>query len=214
MTVKGKARKSRKEERDMGILDILLTGVGLSMDAAAVSMTNGMNEPKMKLPKILLIALFYGVAQGLMPLIGYYAGSLFAEFVAKIAPWIALVLLGFIGGKMIFEAICAFEKKKNGEETEEAKPLSIGSLTVQTIATSIDALAVGVSLVALKVSGALAVNIFVAASMIAATTFVISLISVFIGKKFGELLSDKAELIGGLILVAIGLKIFIEGVFF
>ena len=198
----------------MGILDILLTGVGLSMDAAAVSMTNGMNEPKMKLPKILLIALFYGVAQGLMPLIGYYAGSLFAEFVAKIAPWIALVLLGFIGGKMIFEAIRAFEKKKNGEEAEEAKPLSIGSLTVQTIATSIDALAVGVSLVALKVSGALAVNIFVAASMIAATTFVISLISVFIGKKFGELLSDKAELIGGLILVAIGLKIFIEGVFF
>lgn len=197
----------------MGILDILLTGVGLSMDAAAVSMTNGMNEPKMKLPKILLIALFYGVAQGLMPLIGYYAGSLFAEFVAKIAPWIALVLLGFIGGKMIFEAICAFEKKKNGEEEEEAKPLSIGSLTVQAIATSIDALAVGVSLVALKVSGALAVNIFVAASMIAATTFVISLISVFIGKKFGELLSDKAELIGGLILVAIGLKIFIEGVF-
>ena len=194
----------------MGILDILLTGVGLSMDAAAVSMTNGMNEPKMKLPKILLIALFYGVAQGLMPLIGYYAGSLFAEFVAKIAPWIALVLLGFIGGKMIFEAICAFEKKKNGEEAEETKPLSIGSLTVQTIATSIDALAVGVSLVALKVSGALAVNIFV----IAATTFVISLISVFIGKKFGELLSDKAELIGGLILVAIGLKIFIEGVFF
>ena len=114
---------------------------------------------------------------------------------------------------MIFEAICAFEKKKNGEEEKEAKPLSIGSLTVQTIATSIDALAVGVSLVALKVSGALAVNIFVAASMIAATTFVISLISVFIGKKFGELLSDKAELIGGLILVAIGLKIFIEGVF-
>lgn len=198
----------------MGILDILLTGVGLSMDAAAVSMTNGMNEPKMKLPKILLIALFYGVAQGLMPLIGYYAGSLFAEAVAKIAPWIALVLLGFIGGKMIFEAIRAFKKKKNGEEAEEAKPLSIGSLTVQTIATSIDALAVGVSLVALDKSGALAVNIFVAVSMIAATTFVISLISVFIGKKFGELLSDKAELVGGLILVAIGLKIFIEGVFF
>ena len=150
----------------MGIFDILLTGVGLSMDAAAISMTNGMNEPKMKLPKILLIALFYGVAQGLMPLIGYYAGSLFAEAVAKIAPWIALVLLGFIGGKMIFEAIRAFKKKKNGEEAEEAKPLSIGSLTVQTIATSIDALAVGVSLVALDKSGALAVNIFVAVSMI------------------------------------------------
>lgn len=198
----------------MGILDIMLTGVGLSMDAAAISMTNGMNEPKMKLPKILLIALFYGVAQGLMPLIGYYAGSLFAEAVAKIAPWIALVLLGFIGGKMIFEAIRAFKKKKNGEEAEEAKPLSIGALAAQAIATAIDALAVGVSLVALDKSGALAVNIFVAASMIAVTTFVISLISVFIGKKFGELLSDKAELVGGLILVAIGLKIFIEGVFF
>ena len=196
----------------MGIIDILLTGVGLSMDAAAVSMTNGMNEPKMKLPKILLIALFYGVAQGVMPLIGYYAGSLFATAVAKIAPWLALVLLGFIGGKMIFEAIC--ELKKNGEQPKEAKPLSLGSLAVQTLATSIDALAVGISLVALDKSGALAVNIFVAVSMIAASTFIISLLSVFIGKKFGELLSDKAELVGGLILVAIGLKIFIEGIFF
>ena len=196
----------------MGIIDILLTGVGLSMDAAAVSMTNGMNEPKMKLPKILLIALFYGVAQGVMPLIGYYAGSLFATAVAKIAPWLALVLLGFIGGKMIFEAIC--ELKKNGEQPKEAKPLSLGSLAVQALATSIDALVVGISLVALDKSGALAVNIFVAVSMIAASTFIISLLSVFIGKKFGELLSDKAELVGGLILVAIGLKIFIEGIFF
>lgn len=196
----------------MGIIDILLTGVGLSMDAAAVSMTNGMNEPKMKLPKILLIALFYGVAQGVMPLIGYYAGSLFATAVAKIAPWLALVLLGFIGGKMIFEAIC--ELKKNGEQPKETKPLSLGSLAVQSLATSIDALAVGISLVALDKSGALAVNIFVAVSMIAASTFIISLLSVFVGKKFGELLSDKAELVGGLILVAIGLKIFIEGIFF
>lgn len=196
----------------MGIIDILLTGVGLSMDAAAVSMTNGMNEPKMKLPKILLIALFYGVAQGVMPLIGYYAGSLFATAVAKIAPWLALALLGFIGGKMIFEAIC--ELKKNGEQPKEAKPLSLGSLAVQALATSIDALAVGISLVALDKSGALAVNIFVAVSMIAASTFIISLLSVFVGKKFGELLSDKAELVGGLILVAIGLKIFIEGIFF
>lgn len=196
----------------MGIIDILLTGVGLSMDAAAVSMTNGMNEPKMKLPKTLLIALFYGVAQGVMPLIGYYAGSLFATAVAKIAPWLALALLGFIGGKMIFEAIC--ELKKNGEQPKEAKPLSLGSLAVQTLATSIDALAVGISLVALDKSGALAVNIFVAVSMIAASTFIISLLSVFVGKKFGELLSDKAELVGGLILVAIGLKIFIEGIFF
>lgn len=115
---------------------------------------------------------------------------------------------------MIFEAICELKKKKNDEQPKEAKPLSLGSLAVQALATSIDALAVGISLVALDKSGALAVNIFVAVSMIAASTFIISLVSVFVGKKFGELLSDKAELVGGLILVAIGLKIFIEGIFF
>ena len=89
----------------MGILEVLLTGVGLSMDAAAVGMTNGLNEPKMRLTKILLIALFFGVFQGVMPLIGYFAGTLFAEAVASIAPYVALVLLGFIGGKMIYEAL-------------------------------------------------------------------------------------------------------------
>lgn len=193
----------------MGILEVLLTGVGLSMDAAAVGMTNGLNEPKMRLTKILLIALFFGVFQGVMPLIGYFAGTLFAEAVASIAPYVALVLLGFIGGKMIYEAL-----KKNKEEEETVKNLGVGALTVQAIATSIDALAVGISLLALNGIGALKVNIFAACAIIAACTFVISLAAVFIGKKFGAVLADKAELIGGIILVAIGLKIFIEGVFF
>ena len=193
----------------MGILEVLLTGVGLSMDAAAVGMTNGLNEPKMRLTKILLIALFFGVFQGVMPLIGYFAGTLFAEAVASIAPYVALVLLGFIGGKMIYEAL-----KKSKEEEEAVKNLGVGALTVQAIATSIDALAVGISLLALNGIGALKVNIFAACAIIAACTFVISLAAVFIGKKFGAVLADKAELIGGIILVAIGLKIFIEGVFF
>lgn len=193
----------------MGILEVLLTGVGLSMDAAAVGMTNGLNEPKMRLTKILLIALFFGVFQGVMPLIGYFAGTLFAEAVASVAPYVALVLLGFIGGKMIYEAL-----KKSKEEEETVKNLGVGALTVQAIATSIDALAVGISLLALNGIGALKVNIFAACAIIAACTFVISLAAVFIGKKFGAVLADKAELIGGIILVAIGLKIFIEGVFF
>ena len=193
----------------MGILEVLLTGVGLSMDAAAVGMTNGLNEPKMRLTKILLIALFFGVFQGVMPQIGYFAGTLFAEAVASIAPYVALVLLGFIGGKMIYEAL-----KKSKEEEETVKNLSVGALTAQAIATSIDALAVGISLLALNGIGALKVNIFAACAIIAACTFVISLAAVFIGKKFGAVLADKAELIGGIILVAIGLKIFIEGVFF
>lgn len=193
----------------MGIVEVLLTGVGLSMDASAVGMTNGLNEPKMRLTKILLIALFFGVFQGVMPLIGYFAGTLFAEAVASVAPYVALVLLGFIGGKMIYEAL-----KKNKEEEETVKNLSVGALTVQAIATSIDALAVGISLLALDEIGALKVNIFAACAIIAACTFVISLAAVFIGKKFGTVLADKAELIGGIILVAIGLKIFIEGVFF
>ena len=193
----------------MGILEVLLTGVGLSMDAAAVGMTNGLNEPKMRLTKILLIALFFGFFQGVMPLIGYFAGTLFAEAVASIAPYVALVLLGFIGGKMIYEAL-----KKSKEEEETVKNLGVGALTVQAIATSIDALAVGISLLALNGIGALKVNIFAACAIIAACTFVISLAAVFIGKKFGAVLADKAELIGGIILVAIGLKIFIEGVFF
>lgn len=194
----------------MGILEVLLTGVGLSMDAAAVSMTNGLNEPKMRIWKVLLIALFFGIFQGVMPLIGYFAGTLFAEAVASVAPYVALVLLGFIGGRMIYEAL----KKKQEEEEPADKNLSVSALTVQAIATSIDALAVGISLLALSESGALKINIFAACAIIAACTFVISLAAVFIGKKFGAVLADKAELIGGIILVAIGLKIFIEGVFF
>ena len=190
----------------MQLLDVLFTSVGLSMDASAVGMSNGLAEAEMKTPKVLLIALFYGVFQGIMPLIGYFASSLFADVVASVAPYVALILLGFIGGKMIFEAF----KKSD----EEHKPLSIPALLVQAVATSIDALAVGVSLLALESAGELALNVFVCCGIFAAVTFAISVASVYIGKKFGTLLADKAELIGGIILVIIGIKIFVEGVFF
>ena len=193
----------------MEIVDIILCALGLSMDATAVSLTDGMNEPKMKINKMLIIAAFFGVFQGVMPLIGYYAGSLFAEAVASIAPIVALVLLGFIGGRMIFESV----KKKNGNE-ELPVSLGIKGIAVQAVATSIDALAVGISLLALDRAGSLALNIFITVGIIAATTFVLSLVALVLGKKFGKILSNKAELIGGIILVVIGLKIFIEGMFF
>jgi putative Mn2+ efflux pump MntP len=189
----------------MGILEILLTAVGLSMDASAVGMTNGMNEPRMSLRKIFLVALFYGLFQGLMPLIGYLCASLFAEVVASIAPYVALVLLGFIGGKMIFEAC----KKEDACST---KPLSLGTLTVQAIATSIDALAVGITLLAYDTIGTLALNVFVVCGIFCLVTFALTVCAIFIGKKVGCMLSDKAELVGGIILVCIGLKIFIEGI--
>ncbi len=194
----------------MGIIDIILCGIGLSMDAAAVSITDGMNEPKMKISKMLIIAAFFGVFQGVMPLIGYYAGALFAEAVASIAPIVALVLLGFIGGKMIYEAL----KKKKDEAEELPVKLGLKGIAVQAVATSIDALAVGVSLLALDRAGSLALNVFITVGIIAVTTFALSLVALIVGRKFGEWLSDKAELIGGIILVAIGLKIFIEGMFF
>ncbi len=211
----------------MGIFDVILTGVGLSMDASAVGMTNGLNEPKMRMGKVVLIALFFGVFQGLMPLIGYFAGSLFATAVAKIAPWVALILLGFIGGKMLYDGIrCLIETKKakaavEGDASKESsesacavKKLTVGSLAVQAVATSIDALAVGITLLGLDKSGTLALNIFACCGIIAACTFALSLAAVLIGKRFGAVLAEKAQIVGGVILVAIGLKIFIEGVFF
>lgn len=183
------------------ILDAALLGLGLSMDAAAVSMTNGMSEPKIRPPKVLLIALFYGVFQMLMPMIGYFAGSIFTETLTKITPYLALVILGVLGGKTLYEGI------RHNEEQTEQKPLGLKTLTVQAIATSIDALAVGVVLISLSVPEMLA-----SVSVIGAITFGISVASVYIGKTLGGVLRSKAEIVGGVILVCIGLKIFLEGV--
>ena len=189
-------------------LNSVLLGVGLAMDAFSVSLANGLNEPKMKIKKMCLIAGVFAFFQALMPMLGWFfvhtlcnCFSVFQKFV----PWIALILLGFIGGKMIYEAC-----KK--EDACALKPLSLGTLTVQAIATSLDALAVGITLLAYDALGTLAVNVFLVCAIFSLVTFALTLIAIFIGKKVGCMLSDKAELVGGIILVCIGLKIFIEGV--
>lgn len=183
----------------MNVFDVILIGIGLSMDAFAVSTSNGIvSKPSWK--KTLLIAFMFGLFQAVMPLVGFFAGSLFSDVIEKYDHWIALILLTFIGGKMIADFFCKKEKD------EKQSFLTLKMLLVQAVATSIDALAVGVSFVGVTF------NIFLAVGIIGAITFVLSLLAVRIGIKFGDILTDKATLVGGIILIAIGLKIFIEGI--
>ena len=183
----------------MSVFDVILIGIGLSMDAFAVSTTNGIvSKPNWQ--KTLLIAFMFGLFQAVMPLVGYFAGSLFSEVIEKYDHWIALILLAFIGGKMIAD----FFFKKDKEEKNNN--LTLKMLFVQAVATSIDALAVGVSFVGITF------NIFLAVGIIGIITFALCLLAVRIGIKFGDILTDKATLVGGIILIAIGLKIFIEGI--
>ncbi len=185
----------------MGVFELLLLGLGLSMDAVAVSMTNGMTIKRMGIKETLSDALAFGLFQGLMPLIGFLAGSVFAEQISRLGPWIALGVLGFIGAKMLWDGV-----KKDDEVLCAERRLTLRLLLVQAVATSIDALAVGVGLAALQV------HIFLAVSVIAITTFVCSLLAVLIGKQFGDFLGKKAGLLGGCILILIGLKIFLDGI--
>lgn len=189
----------------MSIIELLLLAIGLSMDAFAVSISDGLAMKKIEKKKAFLIAGFFGFFQGAMPLIGYFLGSAFSQIISQWDHYIALIFLGFIGGKMIVDGV---KELRLGEKEKEQSSLSIGSLFVQAIATSIDALIVGVSFAAMSV------DIVPAVSFIAVITFGISLVGVFAGKKFGELLGSKAEIIGGIILCLIGLKVFIEHMFF
>ena len=170
------------------------------MDAVAVSMTNGMTIRPMRVRETLADAVAFGFFQGLMPVIGYFAGAVFAAQMAKISHWIALLLLGFLGIKMLWDTC-----RKEEEAGCGGSRLTWRLLFAQAVATSIDALAVGVSFAALQV------NIWGAAALIAATTFVCSLAAVLAGKKCGTLFSKKAGVLGGCILIAIGVKIFIDG---
>ena len=186
----------------MGIIEIIILSIGLAMDATAVSMTNGMNDTQIKIKKIVLIGLTFGIFQAIMPLIGYLFGTLFVEFVEQIDHWIALALLGFLGFQMLREGL----SKK--DEEEKVKELGIKMLFIQGVATSIDALAVGISF------ASLGVNIVYAVLSIGVITTMLSIIGVLIGKKFGDLLNNKASILGGIILISIGIKIFIEHMFF
>lgn len=185
----------------MGFAELFLIGVGLSMDAFAVSVCKGLNmHGKINFKHAGVIALFFGGFQAIMPLIGYFLGMGFEKYITRIDHWIAFFLLGFIGGKMIVEAI----KEWNEVDKQEEDKLDIKELFVLAVATSIDALAVGITFAFLNV------NIWSAISIIGTTTFVLSIIGVVIGNKFGSKYKSKAELVGGIILVLMGVKILLE----
>ena len=184
-----------------------LLGIGLAMDAFSVSMANGLHEPQMSESKKQKIAITFGVFQMLMPLIGWFCVHTILNYFRvfeKFIPWIALALLGYIGGKMLLEGI---RSKEN--EADETGSLSGGELFVQGIATAIDALSVGFTIENYGFPMA-----FTASFIIGFTTYLISLAGVEIGKKFGTKLSGRASILGGVILIGIGLEIFIKGVIF
>lgn len=190
------------------IITAIGLGAGLAMDACAVSMSNGLANPKMKISKICLIAGFFGVFQILMPIIGYLSvtllsnalGESFTTIFSYLVPWIALTLLLILGIKMIVEGI---KEGKHKEEKVEEKVLTFGTLLVQAIATSIDALSVGVIYGNVNHFKA-----YITFLIVGIVTFFISFASVFIGKKFGTIFENKATIAGGIILCAIGLEIF------
>ncbi len=182
-----------------------LLGVGLAMDAFSVSLANGLTEPCMKKRRVVGIAGVFAIFQALMPLIGWTCiHTMVRYFTAfeKFIPWIALILLAFIGSKMLYDGI-------KGEECECGKTrISFGTLMLQGVATSIDALSVGFTIAEYN-----ALEAFLAAIVIAAVTFVICMAGLVLGKKFGTNLSGKAQILGGVILIAIGIEIFLTGVF-
>lgn len=180
--------------------------VGLSMDAFAVSVTNGAVQKKVTPSMALRMAGFFGFFQGFMPFLGWLIGKAGESFIGNIDHWIALVLLGFIGIQMIVES-------RRKDEDSEPDELNVRRLTALAIATSIDALATGIILpTAVRANTVLLMVLSVC--LIAAITFILCLIGVWVGKKFGDLLSGKAELLGGIVLVLIGVKIFCDHMFF
>lgn len=181
----------------MGILEIVLIGISLAMDAFAVAVCKGLAMTKVDWKKAFIIALYFGVFQALMPIIGYFLGVSFSDLVASIDHWIAFSLLSVIGGNMIKESYDDEIEKRNDK-------VDFKTMIVLAIATSIDALAVGVTFSFLKA------NIFMSASFIGIITFLMSLLGVKIGNVFGDKFQNKAEFAGGTILILIGLKILTE----
>ena len=186
------------------VINSILLGVGLAMDAFSVSLANGLNEPEMKKKKMGGIAGVFAVFQGVMPMLGWICVHTIVKYFEsfeKFIPWIALVLLLFIGGKMLIEGI------KSKDDDEEKPMVGLGALLIQGVATSIDALSVGFTIAEYDLPMAL-----LCALIIAFVTFIICIGGLFIGKKFGMKLSNKATILGGIILIAIGLEIFITGI--
>ena len=181
----------------MGLIELFLIAVGLSMDAFAVSVCKGLAMPKCTFKKAAIVGLWFGGFQALMPAIGYVLGAQFQEAIASIDHWIAFVLLALIGGNMIHEAL------DNDEEEADAS-LDVKAMFLLAVATSIDALAIGITFAFLKV------NIIPAVCFIGIVTFIISFAGVKIGNVFGVRYKNKAEIVGGVILILLGLKILLE----
>lgn len=186
----------------MTLLEIFLIGIGLSMDAFAVAICKGLAMPdRVHKKSALLIALYFGVFQAAMPALGWLLGSQFARYVTHFAPWIAFALLSWIGGSMIRES-----RAPEGEEQPSDGQVRHRELFVLAIATSIDALAVGVTFSMVELS----VSVWLAVTLIGCTTFLISLCGVFVGNVFGARYRNKAEFVGGVILLLIGVKLLLE----
>jgi len=184
----------------MGFVELFLIAIGLSMDAFAVAICKGLNMRKLNYKNTFIIAAFFGGFQGLMPLIGWFLGRQFAQYITGFDHWIAFILLAFIGGQMILEAL-----KKENEKCDIDDHLDIKELFMLAIATSIDALAVGITFALIPNT-----NIWVSIILIGIITFVLSIVGVFIGNKFGARFKSKAEFAGGFILILIGAKILFE----
>ena len=181
----------------MGIIELVILSVGLAMDAFAVAVCKGLSMPKMDWKKASIIGTYFGIFQALMPFIGYLLGVNFQEQIVSIDHWVAFILLGFIGLNMIKEAVSKEKEAANDS-------IKFRDMVILAIATSIDALAVGITFAFLKV------NVGLAVSLIGIITFAISVIGVKIGNVFGCKYEKKAELAGGLILILLGVKILLE----
>ena len=190
----------------MSFLELLLVGIGLSMDACAVAICQGLCMPKLNLRHAGVIGLFFGGFQGLMPFIGYILGTSFASYITNIAPWIAFILLSSIGANMIKESL-----GKEDEETSES--FDAKTMFLMAVATSIDALAVGITFACVPVkliAASALINTLIAVVIIGVVTFALSCIGVKIGNVFGSKYKSKAEFAGGAILILLGLKILLE----
>lgn len=181
----------------MKFFEIIIIAIGLAMDAFAVSVCKGLSMKKMSYRKAIIIAFYFGVFQAIMPIIGFFIGELFSNVVESIDHWIAFFLLLFVGGRMIKDSTDDEIEKRNDR-------VDFKTMIILAIATSIDALTIGITFSFFNT------GIFISSLIIGSITFVLSVLGVVLGYKFGDLFQNKAEFVGGIILIILGLKILLE----
>lgn len=201
----GHFTKTKKERIIMNLLELLILSVGLAMDAFAVAVCKGLSIKKISAKHPVIVGLYFGIFQAVMPLIGYFLGKQFSDKISAIDHWVAFILLGIIGINMIRGSIKEEDEEAECESCKDVdNSLKVKEMLILSVATSIDALAVGITFAFLKV------NILAATSFIGVVTFLISAAGVFIGNIFGGKLKSKAEMAGGIILVCLGTKILLQ----